>query len=213
MQVVHIFHLDLNQHQDKVLSEDIQKGQTRLHLQQTLDTILKAKLTPLTTFMIGNQHENINDLMETMDFWIQNKAEIDPFICTPYVGSPIYFNNKNRILSQYDPKIKLIEEGKLKVDKETESKWKLNALDMFMTDCGDAYQYTATISEYFSIPELFAIKNLMYQKDAIRLLAWAHERYEETHQPQWKHDTKWAKYCNICKAESLMNESQVPYQM
>jgi|TARA_B110000495_G_scaffold194133_1_gene200147 anaerobic magnesium-protoporphyrin IX monomethyl ester cyclase len=198
---------------DKVLNEDIQKGQTRVHLQKTLDTILKAKLTPLTTFMIGNQHENINDLMETMDFWIQNNAEIDPFICTPYVGSPIYYNNKNRILSQYDPKIKLIEEGKLKVDKETESKWKLDALDMFMTDCGDAYQYTATISEYFSIPELFAIKNLMYQKDSIRLLAWAHERYEETHEPQWKHDAKWAKYCNVCKAESLMNELQIPHQI
>jgi len=198
---------------DKVLNEDIQKGQTRLHLQKTLDTILKAKLTPLTTFMIGNQHENINDLMETMDFWIQNNAEIDPFICTPYVGSPIYYNNKNRILSQYDPKIKLIEEGKLKVDKETESKWKLDALDMFMTDCGDAYQYTATISEYFSIPELFAIKNLMYQKDSIRLLAWAHERYEETHEPQWKHDAKWAKYCNVCKAESLMNELQIAHQI
>jgi len=198
---------------DKVLNEDIQKGQTRVHLQKTLDTILKAKLTPLTTFMIGNQHENINDLMETMDFWIQNNAEIDPFICTPYVGSPIYYNNKNRILSQYDPKIKLIEEGKLKVDKETESKWKLDALDMFMTDCGDAYQYTATISEYFSIPELFAIKNLMYQKDSIRLLAWAHERYEETHEPQWKHDVKWAKYCNVCKAESLMNELQIPHQI
>jgi len=198
---------------DKVLNEDIQKGQTRLHLQKTLDTILKAKLTPLTTFMIGNQHENINDLMETMDFWIQNNAEIDPFICTPYVGSPIYYNNKNRILSQYDPKIKLIEEGKLKVDKETESKWKLDALDMFMTDCGDAYQYTATISEYFSIPELFAIKNLMYQKDSIRLLAWAHERYEETHEPQWKHDAKWAKYCNVCKAESLMKELQIAHQI
>ena len=198
---------------DKVLNEDIQKGQTRDHLQKTLDTILKSKLTPLTTFMIGNQHENINDLMETMDFWIKNNAEIDPFICTPYVGSPIYFNNKTRILSQYDPKIKLIEEGKLKVDKKIENKWRLEALDMFMTDCGDAYQYTATISEYFSIPELFAIKNLMYQKDSIRLLAWAHERYEETHKPQWKHDVKWAKYCNVCKAEYLTNESQIAYQV
>ena len=84
---------------------------------------------------------------------------------------------------------------------------------MFMTDCGDAYQYTVTISEYFTIPELFAIKHLMYQKDAIRLLAWAHERYEENHQPQWKHDVKWAKYCNVCKAESLMNESNLPHQI
>ena len=36
-----------------------------------------------------------NDLMETVDFWIQNGAEIDPFICTPYVGSPIFYDNKD----------------------------------------------------------------------------------------------------------------------
>ena len=75
---------------DKVLNQDIQKGQLRSHLQKTLDTIKKAKMTPITTFMIGNAHENIDDLMETLDFWIINGAEIDPFICTPYVGSPIF---------------------------------------------------------------------------------------------------------------------------
>lgn len=193
---------------DKVLQEDIQKGQTRNHLQQTLDTIIKSDLTPLTTFMIGNPHESIDDLMETMDFWIKNNAEIDPFICTPYVGSPIYFNNKDMILSQYDPKIKLVGEGKIEATNEIVNKWKLNALDKFMIDCGDAFQYTATVSQYFSIPELFAIKNLMYQKDASRLLYWAHQRYEETNLPQWKHSEKWTQYCNVCKAESLAMQSK-----
>ena len=68
---------------DKVLNQDIQKGQLRAHLQKTIDTLKKEKMTPITTFMIGNMHENINDLMESVDFWIQNGAEIDPFICTP----------------------------------------------------------------------------------------------------------------------------------
>ncbi len=27
--------------------------------------------------MIGNMHENVNDLMETVDFWIQNDAEVE----------------------------------------------------------------------------------------------------------------------------------------
>ena len=53
---------------DKVLNEDIGKGQLRVHLQKTVDTVRKAKMTPITTFMIGNMHENINDLMETVDF-------------------------------------------------------------------------------------------------------------------------------------------------
>ena len=69
---------------DRVLNEDIGKGQTRMHLQKTIDEIKKINLRPLTTFMIGNPTENINDLMETVDFWIKNNIEIDPFICTPY---------------------------------------------------------------------------------------------------------------------------------
>ena len=32
----------------------------------------------------------------------------------------------------------------------------LEALDKFMEDCGDATQYTATVSKNFTIPELIA---------------------------------------------------------
>ena len=72
-------------------------------------------MTPITTFMIGNMHENINDLMETVDFWIKNGASIDPFICTPYVGSPIFYDNQDYLLQQYDSKLKMIAEGKFNV--------------------------------------------------------------------------------------------------
>ena len=185
---------------DKVLNQDIQKGQLRSHLQTTIDTLKKEKMTPLTTFMIGNPHENINDLMETVDFWIQNQAEIDPFICTPYVGSPIFYDNKDYILQQYDERLKLPQINN--VDKETLEKWKLSALDKFMTECGDAFEYTATVSQYFTIPDLFAIKNLMYKHDTNRLLKLAHHRYDETGKEQWNHDEKWEKYCPVCKAKN-----------
>ena len=185
---------------DKVLNEDIQKGQLRSHLQTTIDTLKKEKMTPLTTFMIGNPHENINDLMETVDFWIQNQAEIDPFICTPYVGSPIFYDNKDYILQQYDERLKLPQINN--INKETIEKWKLSALDKFMTECGDAFEYTATVSQYFTIPDLFAIKNLMYKHDTNRLLKLAHYRYDETGKEQWNHDEKWEKYCPVCKAKN-----------
>ena len=185
---------------DKVLNEDIQKGQLRSHLQTTIDTLKKEKMTPLTTFMIGNPHENINDLMETVDFWIQNQAEIDPFICTPYVGSPIFYDNKDYILQQYDERLKLPQINN--IDKETIEKWKLSALDKFMKECGDAFEYTATVSQYFTIPDLFAIKNLMYKHDTNRLLKLAHYRYDETGKEQWNHDEKWEKYCPVCKAKN-----------
>ena len=185
---------------DKVLNQDIKKGQLRSHLQKTVDTIKAAKMTPITTFMIGNAHENIDDLMETLDFWIQNGAEIDPFICTPYVGSPIFYDSKEYLLQQYDTRLKIVAEGKAKMDEQTIKKWKLDALDKFMSDCGDALKYTATVSQYFTIPELFAIKEFMYRHDARRLLQMAHQRYEQTKLEQWKHSDKWEKYCEYCKS-------------
>lgn len=186
---------------DKVLSQDIKKGQLRSHLQKTIDTIKQAKMTPITTFMIGNPHENIDDLMETLDFWIRNGAEVDPFICTPYVGSPIFYDNKDYVLQQYDTKLKLIAEGKAKVDEKTLHKLKLNALDKFMTDCGDATKYTATVSQYFTISELLALKEFMHKHDARRILSMAHQRFEQTQLEQWKHSGKWNKYCEVCQAK------------
>ena len=190
---------------DKVLNQDIQKGQLRSHLQKTVDTLKAAKMTPITTFMIGNMHENINDLMETVDFWIQNGAEIDPFICTPYVGSPIFYDNKDYLLQQYDTKLKLVAGGKVQVDDEILQKWKLDALDKFMTECGDATKYTATVSQYFTIPELFALKEFMYKHDTTRMLQMAHQKFDETGLEQWKHDEKWKKYCEVCKAKEELS--------
>ena len=190
---------------NKVLNEDIQKGQLREHLQKTVDTLKAAKMTPITTFMIGNMHENINDLMETVDFWIQNDASIDPFICTPYVGSPIFYDNKDYLLQQYDTKLKFVAEGKAKVDEQTLKKWKLAALDKFMTECGDATQYTATVSQYFTIPELFVLKQFMYTQDTTRMLKMAHQKYDETGLEQWNHDEKWNKYCEVCEAKKELS--------
>jgi len=189
---------------NKVLNEDIKKGQTRQHLQKTVNTLKEANMSVISTFMIGNPNENIDDLMETVDFWIQNKAAIDPFICTPYVGSPIFYDNTKYILGQYDPRIKLATENKALVDEKELKKWKLKALDNFMKECGDAFQYTATVSKNFTIPELFALKHLMYTHDTKRMLEWAHQRYDETNLPQWKHDAKWKHYCSVCKAEEQL---------
>ena len=143
---------------DKVLDQDIQKGQTRAHLQKTIDTIKGTKIQPITTFMIGNAHETIDDLMETVDFWIKNNALVDPFICTPYVGSPIFYEYKDDVLAQYDERLKLVNDGNAIVDESVVKRWKMQALDKFMKECGDAVDYTATVSQYFTVPKLMIIK-------------------------------------------------------
>ena len=156
--------------------------------------------------MIGNPHEDINDLMETLDFWIQNGIEVDPFICTPYVGSPIFYDNKDFIYQQYDEKLAHVLAGKYSISDHVLKQWRLRALDRFMSDCGDALQYTATVSQYFTIGELYALKNFMYKHDPKRLLQMAHQRYEQTNLEQWKHDDKWKKYCEVCKADSELQD-------
>ncbi len=179
---------------DKVLNEDIQKGQLRSHLQTTINTLKEVGMTPITTFMIGNPNEDINDLMETVDFWIKNGAEVDPFICTPYVGSPLFYHNRDYILEQYDERILLVNQGKFSVENRILKKMYLEALDKFMEDCGDATQYTATVSKNFTIPELIALKQFMYNHDVRRMLQMANQKYEETKLPQWKVSEKWKKY-------------------
>ena len=158
--------------------------------------------------MIGNPHENINDLMETLEFWIRNNIEVDPFICTPYVGSPIFYEHKDFLLQQYDERLQLLDgkDGSIQktVSNEDVEKWKLDAVDKFMTECGDATDYTATVSQYFTISDLFAIKNFMHKKDVRRLLQMAHQRYEETKKEYWKHDKKWSEFCSICQAKNQL---------
>lgn len=190
---------------NKVLNQDIGKGQLQIHLDKTIDAVQKAGLTPITTFMIGNPHENIDDIMETVTFWIKHNIEVDPFICTPYVGSPLYYMNKNYVLQQYDERLKLVKEGNYPVNRETVQKWELDALDKFMSECGNATDYTATVSQYFTIPELFSIKRFMHKKDLRRILQMAHQRYDQTGLSQWKHSDKWSKYCGICKAYNELN--------
>ena len=191
---------------DKVLNEDIQKGQLRSHLQTTINTLKEVGMTPITTFMIGNPNEDINDLMETVDFWIKNGAEVDPFICTPYVGSPLFYNNRDYVLEQYDERILLVNQGKFSVENRILKKMYLEALDKFMEDCGDATQYTATVSRNFTIPELIALKQFMYNHDVRRMLQMANQKYEETKLPQWKVSEKWKKYDPNHKAKKELTK-------
>ena len=103
----------------------------------------------------------------------------------------------------------MIDSGKFTVSDGVLKKLRLNALDKFMKECGDAFQYTATVSQYFKIPELFALKHSMYTHDYKRLLEWAHQRYEETGAEQWKVSEKWKKYDPIHKAKTEL-ESNTP---
>jgi hypothetical protein len=100
----------------------------------------------------------------------------------------------------------MLSDGKFNVSDDIVNKWKLDALDKFMTECGDATKYTATVSQYFTISELFALKEFMYKHDTRRMLQMTHQKFEETGLEQWKHDSKWEKYCEVCKSKNELEQ-------
>ena len=110
-------------------------------------------------------------------------------------------------MEQYDERLRIFD--KTMISENQIKEWELEALDTFMKECGDATQYTATVSQYFSIAELFAIKRFMYKHDHRRLLQFAHQRFEQTGLEQWKHSEKWKDYCDVCKANEVLSSMEI----
>ena len=180
---------------DKVLLEDIGKGVTRAHNQKAVEILQEGGITPSMTFMVGNPNEDINDVLETVDFFIQNNAIVDPFICTPFPGTRIFFDNQDFILQQYDERLALLEKSpNPNISDEIIKKWKDEALQKFLMSLNNATDYSCTVSKKFDYADLLAIKHFMHEQDTDKLLKLAHMR-------GWTHDKKWDSICPVCIAE------------
>ena len=180
---------------DKVLKEDIQKGVTAEHNQQAVDILKEGGISPVMTFMVGNPHEDINDVLETVEFFKKNNAIIDPFICTPYTGTKIFMDYQDFILEQYDERLSLIKKSpNPEISPEQIQKWKDEALEKFLLSLNNASDYSCTVSQIFDFADLLAIKYFMREQDFSRLLKLSHMR-------GWKHKQKWITECPVCQAE------------
>ncbi len=184
---------------DKVLKNDIQKGITRQMNQNAIDAMKRQGMEPIMTFMIGNPNENIDDILETTDFFVKNNLACDPFICTPYPGTKLYLDYEDMILQQFDEKlaqVKLLPEGS--IDSSIVKQWKDDALDKFLSSLDDADVLSAHVSQVFNHHDLLGLKALMFSHDIPRLLKLAHLR-------DWPHDSKWDDQCPVCSAEMELN--------
>lgn len=185
---------------DKVLKIDIGKGTTAQMNQNAVDIMKRQKMEPIMTFMVGNPHEDINDVLETTEFFIKNKIICKPFICTPYPGTKLFMDYENFILSQFDDRLEQI--GKLpkdSIDPEILKEWKLEALKTFLVALDDADVLSAHVSQIFDHADLIAIQTFMFEKDTKKLLKLAHIR-------NWPHDEKWKKYCPVCIAKESLQQ-------
>lgn len=180
---------------DKVLKEDIGKGITSAHNQRAIDFLKAGGISPVMTFMVGNPNEDINDVLETVDFFIRNNAIVDPFICTPYPGTKIFMDNQDFILEQYDERLAIVKKSyNPHVSEEQTKKWKDEALEKFLLSLNNASDYSCTVSKHFDFADLIAIKYFMHQHNTEKILKLAHLR-------GWQHKQKWANLCPVCIAE------------
>lgn len=134
------------------LLKEYGKNTTIKQGQQAIDAIMKAGVTPITTFMVGYPTETIEDYIKTVEFWKRNQALVRPFIICPYPGTKLYSDHKNRILSQHD-----------------------NNLDKFLSSLGDATDLSANISPWSDV-ELLGLQQLTTAQDTERIKRWAQER-------------------------------------
>lgn len=180
---------------DKVLREDIKKGVTRDHNQRSIDILKAGGISPAMTFMVGNPNEDINDVLETVDFLVKNRAIVDPFICTPYPGTKIFMDYQDFILEQYDERLALLKKSpNPNITQEQIKKWKDEALQKFLLSLNNASDYSCTVSQHFDFADLLAIKYFMAQQDSGKILKLAHMR-------GWPHQQKWNELCPVCEAE------------
>jgi len=185
---------------DKVLKYDIQKGTTRKNNQDAVDMMKRQGMEPLMTFMLGNPNENIDDILETTDFFIQNNLSCDPFICTPYPGTKLYLDYEQQILEQFDERLAEARKSpKGAIDEDLVAKWKDEALDKFLSSLDDADVLSATVSQVFSPHDLLGLKALMFAHDVPKLLKTAHDR-------KWPHSKKWVDQCPVCNAKEEINQ-------
>ena len=180
---------------DKVLKEDIKKGVTSAHNQRSIDILKAGGISPAMTFMVGNPNEDINDVLETVAFFIKNNAIINPFICTPYPGTKIFMDYQDFILEQYDERLALLKKSpNPTIPEEQIKKWKDEALEKFLLSLNNASDYSCTVSKHFDFADLISIKYFMHQQDVGKLLKLAHMR-------RWSHEKKWNELCPVCQAE------------
>ena len=185
---------------DKVLKYDIQKGTTRKNNQDAVDIMKRQGMEPVMTFMLGNPNENIDDILETTDFFVKNNLSCDPFICTPYPGTKLYLDYEQQILEQFDERLAEVKKlPKGAIDEDLVAKWKDDALAKFLSSLDDADALSATVSQVFSAHDLLGLKALMFTHDIPRLLKTAHNR-------NWAHSKKWADQCPVCNAKEEINQ-------
>jgi len=123
---------------------------------RTLQATITAGINPITTYIVGYPDDTMQTLYDTAKFQVLNGIHVKPFFLTPYIYTPVYWENKERILEQYD------------YDEEA-----------FTLACGDAFDFVVNLTKRFTDVELRGIQDMMADRDLRGLREHSAWRYEQ----------------------------------
>ncbi len=127
----------------------IGKNTTVKQTQAAIDATIKAGITPIVTYMVGFPTEKVGDCIQTVEFWRRNRMLVRPFLITPYPGTELFYEHRNRILAQHG-----------------------GDMEKFLLSLGDATDLSANISPWDDAT-LLGLRELMTAQDVDRIRRWA----------------------------------------
>ncbi|MBW2675241.1 MAG: hypothetical protein JRD89_17825, partial [Deltaproteobacteria bacterium] len=117
--------------------------------QQAIDATMRAGITPIVTYMMGYPTEKAEDIIATVEFWKRNMMAVRPFFITPYPGTELFLEHRERILEQHG-----------------------GDMERFLMSLGDATDLSANISPWNDV-ELLGLREMMVMQDVDRIRRWA----------------------------------------
>lgn len=138
-----------------ILAVDITKGSTPEKNKWAFDECIKTGVYPITNFMIGLPHENLQSIYDTTKFFVDNDIDCGPFFVTPYPRTGLFEKHKELILKQF------------------------GNLENFITKCGDdvSLDFIVNLTNY-NDAELLGIRQMMINHDIDQIIRFANEKGE-----------------------------------
>lgn len=85
----------------KRILDSIGKGQSPEQMTAAIEATHTAQVNPIMSFIVGFPNEDIDDVIATAQFFIDNQIHCDPFYLQPYPATAYYDEYKDKIIEQH----------------------------------------------------------------------------------------------------------------
>lgn len=83
------------------LLQQMGKGQTKEQMSAAIQATQAAGINPIMSFICGFPNSTVDDLLEDVQFFIDNQIHVRPFLLQPYPATKLYKEYKDKIIDQY----------------------------------------------------------------------------------------------------------------